>query len=83
MPTKNWESSTERSVGGAHSAGTRFERRKKMRAAKVSVLVLAGALLMMRGEAVAAPMGTAFTYQGVLVKGGALVTDVCTFDFTL
>ncbi len=54
-----------------------------MKAAKVSVMVLAGALLMMQGEVRAAPMGTAFTYQGHLEDGGSPVTDTCDFEFSL
>ncbi|MCH9033052.1 MAG: tail fiber domain-containing protein [Planctomycetes bacterium] len=54
-----------------------------MRAAKVTVLVLAGVLLMTQREAWAAPMGTAFTYQGHLEDGSGAVTAACDFEFSL
>ena len=28
------------------------------------------------------PVGTAFTYQGTLERGGGAVTDTCDFEFT-
>ena len=54
-----------------------------MRAAKVTGLVLAGVRLMTQREAWAAPMGTAFTYQGHLEDGSGAVTAACDFEFSL
>ena len=49
---------------------------------KLFPLVLAVPLLVSTGAASGqTDMGTAFTYQGMFVKHGAPVTDVCTFEF--
>lgn len=40
-------------------------------------------LAMSAGVAIAADLGTAFTYQGRLVKNGTPVNDTCTFTFRL
>jgi hypothetical protein len=45
--------------------------------------MVAGLLLIAAGPARGVGMGTAFTYQGSLVKGGVPVTNVCTFEFRL
>lgn len=44
---------------------------------------VAAALGLIGASAHGAPMGTAFTYQGSLVKGGVPVTNVCSFEFRL
>ncbi len=57
-----------------------------MYATKVFCMFVGAPLLAFAGAAIGQPpheIGTAFTYQGRLVKDGVAVTDTCDFEFTL
>jgi hypothetical protein len=45
--------------------------------------LLAAALVLVPGQADAVPVGTAFTYQGVVQKNGNGINGTCSFRFTL
>jgi hypothetical protein len=57
-----------------------YSRNWSLRSVAVAALLHSGVWLP---SSAAAPLGTAFTYQGQLVKDGALVSDTCDFIFGL
>ena len=54
-----------------------------MRVSYSSILALVGAVLATQAAVSAAPMGTAFTYQGRIEDAGGPITDICDFEFSL
>ena len=56
-----------------------------MYAAKLNVVAVVVSCLVIAAPAMGQPyaMGTAFTYQGHLVRSGAPVTDACSLEFSL
>lgn len=54
-----------------------------MKAARGFGLLMALAVALAHGRALATPVGTAFTYQGVVEKNGVGINGVCSIRFTL
>src|SRR5215510_5165434 len=54
-----------------------------MKTARGFAMLMALVVLLAHGRAAATPVGTAFTYQGVVEKNGVGINGVCSIRFTL
>jgi hypothetical protein len=63
--------------------GITFERRKKMKLAKLSTILVIVVIFGYCGLCEAEPMGMAFTYEGWLMDANGPVEGIYDFQFTL